>query len=150
LQISGIGTALKILFELDDKAFEWVCSPSRKVPAWAGMLTRIPDVFSPKRNPNLLQRSEIVALINTMHRLSESLYAVETFRKMYAETQRDEQARLAELEGVVAEEVRTASLSGSRERSSWSSWGYPSEYRSRNPLVRWNLSDAKGRPRRNE
>lgn len=82
------------------------------------MLTRIPDVFSPKRNPNLLQRSEIVALINTMHRLSESLYAVETFRKMYAETQRDEQARLAELEGVVAEEVRTASLSGSLERSS--------------------------------
>jgi hypothetical protein len=53
-----------------------------------------------------------------MHRLSESLYAVETFRKMYAETQRVEQARLAELEGVVAEEVRTASLSGPRERSS--------------------------------
>ena len=33
-----------------------------------------------------------------MHRLSESLYAVETFRKMYADTQKDEQARLAEVE----------------------------------------------------
>jgi len=52
---------------------------------------------SPKKNPNLLQRSEIVALVNTMHRLSESLYAVETFRKMYADTQKDEQARLAEV-----------------------------------------------------
>jgi hypothetical protein len=32
-----------------------------------------------------------------MHRLSESLYAVETFRKMYADTQKDEQARLADV-----------------------------------------------------
>jgi hypothetical protein len=56
------------------------------------------DIVSPKRNPNLLQRSEIVALINTMHRLSESLYAVETFRKMYADTQKVEQARLENLE----------------------------------------------------
>jgi len=55
-------------------------------------------IDSPKKNPNLLQRSEIVALVNTMHRLSESLYAVETFRKMYADTQKDEQARLAEVE----------------------------------------------------
>lgn len=63
LQVSGLGTALKILFELDEAAFD------------------------PKRNPNLLQRSEVVALFNTLHRISESLDAVETFRRLYAETQ---------------------------------------------------------------
>jgi hypothetical protein len=64
------------------------------------LLPRLISYFatdSPKKNPNLLQRSEIVALVNTMHRLSESLYAVETFRKMYADTQKDEQARLADV-----------------------------------------------------
>jgi hypothetical protein len=61
-----------------------------------------PESLSPKRNPNLLQRSEIVALINTMHRLSESLYAVETFRKMYAETQKMEREKLAALESQSA------------------------------------------------
>ncbi|GHJ88695.1 hypothetical protein NliqN6_5097 [Naganishia liquefaciens] len=71
LQVSGIGTALKILFELDDKAFD------------------------PKRNPNLLQRSEIVALINTLHRISESLQSVEVFRKLYAQTQEESQAKTA-------------------------------------------------------
>ena len=41
---------------------------------------------SPKTNPNLLQRSEVVALINTLHRLAESLHAVDQFRRMWAET----------------------------------------------------------------
>lgn len=40
---------------------------------------------SPKRNPNLLQRSEIVALFNTFNRLSESLQAIQRFRQMYHE-----------------------------------------------------------------
>ncbi|WWC92854.1 uncharacterized protein L201_007815 [Kwoniella dendrophila CBS 6074] len=66
LQVSGIGTALKILFELDDKALD------------------------PKINPDLLQRSEVVALFNTLHRISESLAAVEEFRKIYAATQEEE------------------------------------------------------------
>ncbi|ORX37674.1 endoplasmic reticulum Oxidoreductin 1-domain-containing protein [Kockovaella imperatae] len=66
LQVSGLGTALKILFELDDKALD------------------------PRRNPDLLQRSEVVALFNTLHRVSESLAAVEDFRKMYAVTQAEE------------------------------------------------------------
>jgi hypothetical protein len=35
----------------------------------------------------LLQRSEVVALFNTLHRTSESLAAVEHFRQMYADTQ---------------------------------------------------------------
>ena len=42
---------------------------------------------SPKINPDLLQRSEVVALFNTLHRVTESLAAVDEFRKMYAETQ---------------------------------------------------------------
>ena len=40
---------------------------------------------SPKSNVNLLQRSELVALINTLHRLVESLHMVQDFRRMWAE-----------------------------------------------------------------
>lgn len=40
--------------------------------------------YSPNVNPNLLQRSEVVALINTAHRLSESLHAVDEFRRLWA------------------------------------------------------------------
>ncbi|KAF0396311.1 endoplasmic oxidoreductin [Gigaspora margarita] len=65
LQISGIGTALKILFSYDD------------------------EFFNPKVNPNLLTRTEIVALFNTFHRLSESLKAVEGFRHMYQQRVRE-------------------------------------------------------------
>ncbi|KAL7415279.1 endoplasmic reticulum Oxidoreductin 1-domain-containing protein [Mrakia frigida] len=64
LQVSGVGTALKILFELDEKALD------------------------PKINPGLLSRSEIVSLFNTLHRFSESLHAVEEFRKLYAEAKK--------------------------------------------------------------
>lgn len=62
VQTTGIATALKILFELDER------------------------VLDPVVNPHLLQRSEVVALINTLHRLSESLYAVDNFRRMWADT----------------------------------------------------------------
>lgn len=54
LQVNGVGTALKILFEANQ--------------------------LSPQR---LLQRSELVALINTVHRISESIRAVEVFRSLY-------------------------------------------------------------------
>ncbi|PWN43889.1 ERO1-domain-containing protein [Ceraceosorus guamensis] len=59
LQVNGIGTALKILFGHDRSDFD------------------------PARNPELLARSELVALINTVHRFAESLRAVATFRDMY-------------------------------------------------------------------
>jgi hypothetical protein len=39
---------------------------------------------SPSVNPHLLQRSEVVALINTAHRFSESLHFVEEFRTLWA------------------------------------------------------------------
>ncbi|KZT61993.1 endoplasmic reticulum oxidoreductin 1 [Calocera cornea HHB12733] len=63
IQTSGVGTALKILFELDDRA------------------------LNPKRNPNLLQRSEIVALVNSLHRFTESLHMTGKFREMWAESE---------------------------------------------------------------
>jgi hypothetical protein len=42
-----------------------------------------------------LQRSEVVALFNTLHRISESLAAVEQFRHMYRDTQAAASAALA-------------------------------------------------------
>ncbi|GMK56213.1 hypothetical protein CspeluHIS016_0300530 [Cutaneotrichosporon spelunceum] len=66
LQVSGFGTALKILFALQDKDLD------------------------PRVNPNLLQRSEVVALYNTLHRVTESLHAVDEFRQIYARTQKEE------------------------------------------------------------
>jgi hypothetical protein len=59
--VTGVATALKILFEMDHTA------------------------LNPRVNKNLLQRNEIVAMINTLHRFSESLHATEEFRKMWQE-----------------------------------------------------------------
>ncbi|KAF8813771.1 endoplasmic oxidoreductin [Phlegmacium glaucopus] len=59
VQTTGVATALKILFELDEMA------------------------LNPQTNHDLLQRSEVVALINTLFRFSESLKAVEDFRHMW-------------------------------------------------------------------
>lgn len=70
LQVTGIGTALKILFALDDTDLD------------------------PRVNPDLLQRSEVVALFNTLHRISESLASVDDFRKEYAATQTETEPRL--------------------------------------------------------
>ncbi|UZJ54211.1 hypothetical protein CBS101457_003531 [Exobasidium rhododendri] len=54
LQVNGMGTALKILFE-----------------------------GSQLKQDRLLQRSELVAFINTVHRVSESIRAVESFRSLH-------------------------------------------------------------------
>ncbi|KAG8834481.1 hypothetical protein FRC17_008537 [Serendipita sp. 399] len=60
VQINGLATAMKALFELDEK------------------------VLDPEINPHLLQRSEVVALINTAHRFTESLHFVDEFRRLWA------------------------------------------------------------------
>ncbi|KNZ72927.1 Endoplasmic oxidoreductin-1 [Termitomyces sp. J132] len=60
VQTTGLATALKILFELDEKTLD------------------------PHSNANLLQRSEVVALVNTLYRFTESLEAVNNFRKMWS------------------------------------------------------------------
>jgi ERO1-like protein beta len=78
IQTTGVATALKILFELDEKALD------------------------PATNHNLLQRSEVVALINTLHRFSESLEAVEDFREMWKAT------TVAEGEKLIVEAERAA------------------------------------------
>ena len=59
VQVTGLGTALRLLF-----AFE-----------------------ATEDQPHIvLGRNELVALINTAHRISESIQAIETFRTMYQET----------------------------------------------------------------
>jgi len=60
VQTTGVATAMKILFEMDEKALD------------------------PRSNANLLQRAEVVALINTLHRFAESLEAVNGFRAMWS------------------------------------------------------------------
>ncbi|KAG6828213.1 hypothetical protein H0H92_008786 [Tricholoma furcatifolium] len=60
VQTTGLATALKILFELDETA------------------------LNPQSNHNLLQRSEVVALLNTLHRFTESLESVNKFRAMWS------------------------------------------------------------------
>ncbi|KAJ3880501.1 hypothetical protein F5051DRAFT_399555 [Lentinula edodes] len=70
IQTTGIATALKVLFELDEKALD------------------------PHTNANLLQRAEVVALLNTLHRFSESLEAVNKFRRMWADMGSSESEQL--------------------------------------------------------
>ncbi|KAI8601746.1 endoplasmic reticulum Oxidoreductin 1-domain-containing protein [Dissophora ornata] len=59
VQTSGLGTALKVLFSYND------------------------EHLNPIKHPNLLQRTEIVALFNTLNRLSESVESITMFREMY-------------------------------------------------------------------
>ncbi len=49
---------------------------------------------SPKANANLLSHTEVVALINTLHRFSESLRYVDDFRQMWADTTEEQSQNL--------------------------------------------------------
>ncbi|KAG6829564.1 hypothetical protein H0H87_010896 [Tephrocybe sp. NHM501043] len=83
VQTTGLATALKILFELDEKALD------------------------PHSNANLLQRSEVVALINTLHRFSESLEAVNNFRTIWSSmTTEDSEDLIIKTEHGTAAKVR--------------------------------------------
>ncbi|EJU04129.1 ERO1-domain-containing protein, partial [Dacryopinax primogenitus] len=64
IQTSGVGTALKILFELDERT------------------------LNPRTNPAFLQRTEIVAMVNTLHRFVEALHMTGSFREMWAASER--------------------------------------------------------------
>ncbi|KAJ3568857.1 hypothetical protein NP233_g5439 [Leucocoprinus birnbaumii] len=70
VQTTGLATALKILFELEEKA------------------------LNPKTNPDLLHRSEVVALFNTLFRFSESLKAVDDFRQEWRQLDKAESERI--------------------------------------------------------
>lgn len=82
MQVNGLGTAMKILFSYEEGDFD------------------------PRRNPALLERSELVALINTLHRFAESLKAVETFREMYQRQVRE--GKSEEKETVKKDEKKEA------------------------------------------
>ena len=101
IQTSGVATALKILFEMDEKALELVFL-NYKYPAAFDIY-----VFdSPKANSNLLTRSEVVALVNTLHRFTESLYYVNNFRRLWADVPEEESVELAhEAESAMARNV---------------------------------------------
>ncbi|CBQ72419.1 related to endoplasmic oxidoreductin 1 precursor [Sporisorium reilianum SRZ2] len=73
LQVNGIGTALKLLFNRNEREVGEV----------------------------RLQKSELVALVNAAHRIAESLRAVERFRDMYQE-QRLEVAKAEQVEDRVS------------------------------------------------
>ncbi|GAA5853012.1 hypothetical protein JCM8547_004768 [Rhodosporidiobolus lusitaniae] len=69
MQVTGLGTALKLLFSFPD--------PDSLSPS------SVPTTLSGAPEP-LLSRSEVVAFVNTLHRLSESLEAVDRFRTLWA------------------------------------------------------------------
>ncbi|GAA6018256.1 hypothetical protein JCM10207_002887 [Rhodosporidiobolus poonsookiae] len=84
MQVTGLGTALKLLFSLPDAS-------STAAPTAADVV---------------LSRSEVVAFINTLHRLSESLEAVDRFRSLWAKRGEasEDAAPVAEEDEVVEEE----------------------------------------------
>ncbi|KAL4080329.1 hypothetical protein V8B97DRAFT_1931723 [Scleroderma yunnanense] len=94
VQTTGIATALKVLFEMDEKALD------------------------PRNNQNLLQRSEVVALINTLHRFSESLHMVEQFREMWKHVGQGDSERLIHEAERAVEGYLRKSLPGSKHSSS--------------------------------
>ncbi|KAF9157378.1 hypothetical protein DFQ26_008791, partial [Actinomortierella ambigua] len=63
VQTSGLATALKVLFSYNDESFS----------------------SGSANHPVLLQRTEIVALFNTLNRFSESIESIARFRKLYLE-----------------------------------------------------------------
>lgn len=86
-QVTGVATGLKLLFSFDDAASSSVKSD-----------------FS-------LRRSEIVALMWTIHRFSESLAAVEQFRQMWAQRSREEKQDPAKsVRTPTAEELKTDAM----------------------------------------
>lgn len=74
VQTQGYGTALKVLFEFDEN-----------LPAGAG------------QNPKL-RRTELVALVNTLDRLGDSLNAALTFQKQVEARDAEEKKRKEEEE----------------------------------------------------
>ncbi|KAG6898177.1 hypothetical protein C0992_004164 [Termitomyces sp. T32_za158] len=89
VQTTGLATALKILFELDEKALD------------------------PYSNSNLLQRSEVVALVNTLQRFTESLEAVNNFRYMWSTMSTEDSEDLI----TKSEQVTTAKQAEARSVS---------------------------------
>ncbi|TFK73936.1 endoplasmic oxidoreductin-1 [Pluteus cervinus] len=90
IQTTGLATAMKVLFELDEKTLD------------------------PKANPNLLQRAEVVALINTLHRITESLEAFNHFRGMWADLDSPESQNLRSEAEHIASDTTHSDKNGSK------------------------------------
>lgn len=71
LQVTGLGTALKLLFSFDN-------TPVTAQKGASGLSAYV-DLKAGE-----LSRGEVVAFVNTLHRLSESLAAVDRFRNLWA------------------------------------------------------------------
>jgi ERO1-like protein alpha len=79
VQINGLGTALKVLFELNDRDADQEgleITKNQQEPA-----KNVAKTLSISKN-NQLQRTEIIALINLMDRLSESIKFTEEMMSM--------------------------------------------------------------------
>lgn len=64
-------------------------------------------------NPDLLQRSEVVALINTLHRLTESLKFLEEFRHMWSNKTPREQEEILRSLGLSSQSATLEKVSNS-------------------------------------
>ncbi|GAA5916766.1 hypothetical protein JCM6882_003052 [Rhodosporidiobolus microsporus] len=73
MQVTGLGTALKLLFSLPDES-----------AGGAGAVEAVARLDKGDPKAVVLSRSEVVAFVNTLHRLSESLEAVDRFRGLWA------------------------------------------------------------------
>lgn len=93
LQVTGLGTALKLLFSYDE------------------------TLDSKLVGTEVLSRGEAVAFINTVHRFSESLHAVESFRQLWANRDRKEkkEKELEEKLIEVAEKLAAPTLQTEEE-----------------------------------
>ncbi|KAK3845216.1 MAG: endoplasmic reticulum Oxidoreductin 1-domain-containing protein, partial [Linnemannia gamsii] len=85
IQTTGLGTALKLLFSYDDASLKG------------------------HRADGILSRSEIVTLLNTFNRFSESISAIERFGAMYQQRLRDEEAKNMEANGATTGQTKPSS-----------------------------------------
>ena len=97
MQITGLGTALKLLFSYDGES-------ALALPSTGAVSKDDPAAI-------VLSRSEVVAFVNTLHRLSESLAAVDKFRLLWA--QRNDERDELKLSGVEEEEDVSAATATS-------------------------------------
>ena len=83
LQVTGLGTALKILFSSDADHQSGSLRTSPKTPVKEIFINSSDTSFSPYGPYGLtLSRNEIVALFNAFGRLSTSIQQLERFRRM--------------------------------------------------------------------
>ncbi|KAG5462163.1 MAG: endoplasmic reticulum oxidoreductin 1 [Olpidium bornovanus] len=92
VQTTGLGTALKILFSDGEDSEADAPHGGKRESARLPVGSDSAGALQDGRLPSLtFQRTEIVALFNTLNRLSESIEAIETFRGMYRERMEEQQ-----------------------------------------------------------